>query len=121
MFGLLIIFLRLTAELYKMYMYEDSVSNLPVYCTLPGQIKFTREIVFNFSEAIYLVYNTYFRTKTGFNLGLASSSESVYSSYSDDYDKITTCMYVCNNLYNIQVSRPFLGQSTEFIEIAWSF
>ena len=36
-------------------------------------------------------YKTYFRTNTGFNLGLASSSESVYSSYSDDYDKITTC------------------------------
>lgn len=28
---------------------------------------------------------TYFRTNTGFNLGLASSSESVYSSYSEDW------------------------------------
>ena len=28
--------------------------------------------------------NTYFLTNTGFNLGFASSSESVYSSYSDD-------------------------------------
>ena len=34
------------------------------------------------------LYKTYFRTKTGFNLGLASSSESVYSSYSEDCKKV---------------------------------
>ena len=42
-------------------------------------------IIHNPAVHVINFVTTYFRTNTGFNLGLASSSESVYSSYSEDW------------------------------------